>query len=76
MWAVYGLAFGLLPMFRVDNAAHIGGLAAGFAVAYLAGTPRVIGTGERIWQGAAVACVLITAYSFLKMYLWFSRFAQ
>jgi rhomboid protease GluP len=75
-WAIYGLAFGFLPGLHVDNAAHIGGLAAGFVAAYLAGTPRLTGTGERLWQGAAVACVLVTAYSFLKMYLWFSRFAQ
>ncbi len=26
---------------NIDNAAHIGGLAAGFGVAYLAGTPRI-----------------------------------
>src|SRR5713226_5201367 len=33
-WAVYGLLFGLLPGLHVDNAAHIGGLAAGFGAAY------------------------------------------
>ena len=27
-WAIYGLLFGLLPGLHVDNAAHIGGLAA------------------------------------------------
>jgi rhomboid protease GluP len=70
-WAVYGLIFGLLP--GIDNTAHIGGLAAGFGVAYLAGTPRIeTAWSERLWQAAAVACVVITAACFLKMYLWFS----
>jgi hypothetical protein len=71
-WAIYGLLFGLLPMFRVDNAAHIGGLAAGFAVAYTAGLPRVsVGTREKIFQPLAVACIVIAALAFLQMYLWF-----
>jgi rhomboid protease GluP len=70
-WAVYGLIFGLLP--GIDNTAHIGGLAAGFGVAWLAGTPRIqTAWSERLWQGAAAACVVITAACFLKMYLWFS----
>jgi rhomboid protease GluP len=70
-WAVYGLIFGLLP--GIDNTAHIGGLAAGFGVAWLAGTPRIqTAWTERLWQAAAAACVVITAACFLKMYLWFS----
>jgi rhomboid protease GluP len=73
-WAVYGLLFGILPWFRVDNAAHLGGLAAGFAAAFLAGTPRLINQRmEKIWLGAAALSVLVTAYAFLQMYLWFSR---
>jgi rhomboid protease GluP len=76
-WAIYMLFFGLLPGLHIDNAAHIGGLAAGFGVAYLAGTPRVaMAWRERVWLGAAVACVAITAVCFLKMYLWFSTVTQ
>jgi rhomboid protease GluP len=76
-WAIYGLLFGLLPGLHIDNAAHLGGLAAGFGAAYLAGTPRVeTAWNERFWQGAAVVCILLTAYSFLKMYLWFAASAQ
>jgi rhomboid protease GluP len=76
-WAVYMLIFGLLPGLHIDNAAHIGGLAAGFGVAYLAGTPRVAAAwSERVWLGAAVACAGITAVCFLKMYLWFSIATQ
>jgi rhomboid protease GluP len=76
-WAVYIILFGLLPGLRVDNAAHIGGLAAGFAIAYVAGLPRLEESWtERIWRGASWICILLTAVSFLKMYLWFARVAQ
>ncbi len=76
-WAIYGLLFGLLPFFRVDNAAHLGGLAAGFGVAYLAGMPRYeTRWSERFWRLAAYGCMLLTAVSFLEMYLWFAASAQ
>src|SRR5580698_1930729 len=76
-WAVYMLIFGLLPGLNIDNAAHIGGLAAGFGVSYLAGTPRIQAAwSEKLWRAAAAACVLITAFCFLKMYLWFSTATQ
>ncbi len=76
-WAVYILILGVLPGLHIDNAAHIGGLAAGFGVAYAAGTPRVeTAPSERLWRIAAGACVVITAVCFLKMYLWFSTGMQ
>src|SRR5580658_2978676 len=76
-WAVYMLIFGFLPGLHIDNAAHIGGLAAGFGIAWLAGTPRIeTAPSERLWRVAAIACVVITAVCFLKMYLWFSTYAQ
>jgi len=72
-WAIYGLLFGLLPYFRVDNAAHIGGLVTGFVIAYFAGTPRISSSrSEQAWRLAAWACALLTAYCFVKMYLSFS----
>lgn len=72
-WAVYGLLFGLLPGLHVDNAAHIGGLAAGFAVAYVAGVPRLVaGWTERFWQLAAYGCLLLTGFSFLEMFFRFT----
>jgi rhomboid protease GluP len=67
-WAVYGLLMGLLPFFAVDNAAHMGGLAGGFAIAYLADTPRFTSPRERFWQIAAVVAVALTAVSFAYMF--------
>ena len=76
-WAVYILILGVLPGLHIDNAAHIGGLAAGFVVAYAAGTPRIeTAWTERLWRGAAAACVTITVACFLMMYLSFTRAAQ
>ena len=72
-WAIYGLVLGFLPGLHIDNAAHLGGLAAGFACAYLAGTPKLVeGWWERFWRAAAYLCVFLTAFSFLQMYLWLS----
>ena len=75
-WTIYILILGFLPGLRVDNAAHIGGLAAGFCVAYLAGTPKLVETrGEQFWRMAAYVCVLLTALSFVAWYRWFSKLA-
>jgi rhomboid protease GluP len=75
-WAMFGVVYLFLNL-RIDNYAHFGGLVAGFATAYLAGTPRAEGSfAERLWQFSALACIVITAVSFLKMYLWFSQSTQ
>ena len=72
-WAIYGLLFGFLPFFQIDNAAHIGGLAAGFGTAYIAGLPRISGgTTEALWRVISFVCLGITALCFLQMYLWFA----
>lgn len=72
-WAIYGLVLGLLPGLRVDNAAHLGGLAAGFVGGYVAGLPDSVRRWpERLWRAAAGLCVFLTAVAFLNMYLWFS----
>jgi len=61
----------------VDIAAHVGGMAAGFGAAYLAGLPRNQGSAvERLWRMAAWLGILLTISSFLLWYLWFSRIAQ
>ena len=69
-WAIYGLLMGLLPFFGIDNAAHIGGLAGGFIVAYLARTPGVSRTIEGFWRGAAGVALAITALAFAQMIMW------
>jgi len=76
-WAVYIILFGLLPGLGVDNAAHIGGLAAGFGIGYLAGTPRYEGSPtERLWRVGAYVCIALTAVSFLEMFLAFTHSVQ
>jgi rhomboid protease GluP len=74
-WIVYIMLFSFLP--GVDMAAHVGGLAGGFGLAYLAGEPRYASSGtEALWKVCAFCCILLTAASFLMMYLSFSTFAQ
>jgi len=66
-WAVYGLLMGLLPLFAVDNAAHIGGLTGGFALAYLAGTPKLVGNTETVWKALMGVAVAATVVAFALM---------
>jgi len=70
-WAVYGLVFSFLP--SIDIYAHIGGLIGGFVLGYIAGTPRVAGPLERIWQGVAVLAVAITGFAFYDMVTFLMR---
>jgi rhomboid protease GluP len=71
-WAIYILVFSLLP--GIDMAAHIGGGLTGFGVAYLAGTPRLVGSPvEKLWQAGAWICLGLTGVSFALWYLWFSH---
>ena len=67
-WVIYLLVFGLLFP-QTDNAAHVGGLAGGFVVGYVAGTPGRFNAVERVWQGLAGVAVALTAFSFFKMFL-------
>lgn len=67
-WAIWGLVMGFLPMFQVDNAAHLGGLAGGFATAYLVGTPKLFENWEeKLLTGISMLCLAITALSFVLM---------
>lgn len=67
-WAIYGLLMGLLPFLMVDNAAHIGGLAAGFTTGYIAGAPGLqTSWADKAWHAAAAACVLLTLLAFALM---------
>ena len=74
-WALYGLLFGLLPFFQVDNAAHLGGLAAGFGAAWLAGLPNPFNPAtETIWRWVSYVCLALTAYAFGRMFLGWAKF--
>ncbi len=66
-WAVYGLVMGVIFPYT-DNAAHLGGLAGGFALAYLAGTPKLARPAtETFWKIAAGAAVALTIAAFAMM---------
>ncbi len=69
-WVIYILIFGLLPFFRVDNAAHIGGLISGLVLGYFVpeGEPTTR-SSENLWNALAVLSVLIIAGSFVLMAL-------
>jgi rhomboid protease GluP len=67
-WVIYILIFGLLPFFNIDNAAHIGGLAGGFAIGYLARTPGISRPLEGFWRAAAGVALFITAIAFVAMF--------
>lgn len=72
-WAIYGFFLSMLMSRNVDNWAHAGGFAAGFAAAWLAGTPRVHELWrERMWLILCCLATGITALCFLKMYLQMS----
>jgi rhomboid protease GluP len=68
-WGIYAILLSaLFP--ATDNAAHIGGVTGGFAIAYVAGTPRLTGYGERVWQFGGAAAVALTAVAFGYMFHW------
>jgi rhomboid protease GluP len=76
-WAIYGLLMGLLPMFRIDTAAHVGGLATGFVSAYLAGLPRPWSRSQdALWNTLAGLAIAATAYAFFRMILFVPEFTR
>lgn len=70
-WAIYGMALGFIVS-GIDNWAHIGGIAGGFAIAYVAGTPvRASRSSDSVWKVIAFACAMLTAYCFYEAYRQF-----
>jgi membrane associated rhomboid family serine protease len=67
-WAIIALVMSLLP--GIDMGAHIGGLAGGFIVAYLSGTPTYSPAVERVWKIMAGAALAITGVAFVEMFLF------
>jgi rhomboid protease GluP len=62
-WGLYALVFGLL--IHADNAAHIGGLAAGVVLSFVVGDtdrPRPL---DRLWPALAAVAVAITLFAFV-----------
>lgn len=67
-WVIYMLVIGLLPMFNIDTAAHLGGLAGGFALAWIMDTPRATARWtDMFWRIAATASIALTLTSFALM---------
>lgn len=70
-WVLYVFVMGFL-MSATDNWAHVGGLAGGFAVGYVAGTPsHSTWAREGIWRALAAICVVITVFCFVEVWLHF-----
>lgn len=67
-WMVMIVIIGLLPGFRIDNAAHIGGLIAGFGLGWIAAAPRRSPDSESLWKAAATILVVITVASMAMAY--------
>ncbi|MGA3166978.1 MAG: rhomboid family intramembrane serine protease [Terriglobia bacterium] len=67
-WVIYIAIFGIF--FRVDNAAHFGGLASGLVLGYVIpeGEPATR-PSENLWNALAMLSVLIIAGSFVLMAL-------
>ncbi len=66
------VAFALIPGTNIDNFAHLGGFAGGFAIGWLGGLPsRTSRELEALWRVLGAVAVILTAYSFLMVYLHF-----
>ena len=73
-WAVYGILLGLIGIFPIDNAAHLGGLGGGFVVAWVAGLPMPGNWKEKLWNWLAAGCLALTAFAFAQIiYFFLSR---
>ena len=73
-WVIYMLVIGLLPFFNIDTAAHLGGLAAGFALAWIMDAPRAVARWtDTLWRVGAGLALAITALSFALMLQFVQR---
>jgi rhomboid protease GluP len=73
-WAIYGIIFSFMPFMRIDIAAHLGGLAGGFLVGFIAGLPSLPNSPrERAVQVLAGIALAITLYCFFQEFRFFQR---
>lgn len=63
-WVIYGLIMGFAAS-RVDNAAHLGGLAAGGVLGVLLGDRDMRRLPSWVWNAAAIATVAVVAAAFV-----------
>lgn len=71
-WVIYGLVLSFIP--GVDYWAHIGGLAGGFVVGWLASTPRArLMWKEPLIRALAGISIAITAMAFFMLYMAITR---
>ena len=70
-WIIAIAIFGFLFP-AIDNAAHFGGLAAGFGLAYVCGSPSRDADKEAIWRGISIGAGVVTAAAFFMAYRNFS----
>ena len=70
-WIIAIGVFGLLFP-AIDNAAHLGGLAAGFGFAYVCGTPGLDSDREAIWRGISIGTGTVVIAAFFMAYRSFS----
>lgn len=63
-----GFLIGSLPMFPIDNAAHLGGMIGGFGLAMIAGFPRPVDdVREKIWSVLAIVSLGLTILAFWEV---------
>jgi rhomboid protease GluP len=74
-WGLYALVFGLLM--RADNAAHLGGLAAGLVLSFMLGhNERVRDRFGRTWTVFAAVLVALTLFSFAMAIYGYTEFGR
>lgn len=66
-WIIMIAVIGLLIPF-IDNAAHLGGFAAGYGIGHVAASPRVTHDSESLWKAAATLACAAVAVSFIIAY--------